>query len=60
MAMLRNKSLVKQNIELWLNDLFLRDGLYRNITTSDVDFYGNDISKMIAAETIELDNPRLG
>jgi len=55
MPMLRNKSLVKQNLELWLNDLFLRDGLYRNISVGQIDFYSNDLSLMVPAESIEPD-----
>lgn len=57
MAILRNKSLVKQNLELWLNDLLLKDGLYRNISIGEVDFYGRDLSLMVPGENIEPDIP---
>lgn len=46
MSTLRAKQLVKQNLQLYLNDLFLRDGLYTNVTIGDTDFYGNDISRL--------------
>ena len=57
MVTLRNKALVKQNIELWLNDLLLRDGLYKNISVGEVDFYSRDLSLMVPGENIEPDIP---
>lgn len=49
MAIFRTKSLVKQNIELYLNDLFLRNGLYTNVASGEIDFYGNDISVLVSS-----------
>ena len=44
MPRLRGKSLVKSNLELWLNDLLLKDGFFTDITTGETDIYGRDIS----------------
>lgn len=46
MPRMGTKSLLKSNIEFWMNDKFLREGLYTNISTGDVDLYGNDISRL--------------
>lgn len=50
MPRLRRKSLVKSNLEVWLNDLFLRDGFFTNVSTGETDIYGRDISEMIHTE----------
>lgn len=50
MPRLRRKSLVKSNLELWLNDLFLKDGFFTNVSTGETDIYGRDISEMIHTE----------
>jgi len=50
MAFLRRKSLVRTNLELWMNDLFLRDGLYKNVSTGELNIYGTDISKMVPVD----------
>jgi len=47
MAKLRRKTLLKSNLEYWLNDKLLREGLYRNITVGETDVYGDDMSKLI-------------
>ena len=44
MPRLGTKSLLKSNIEYWLNDTFLKEGLYTNIEVDDADFYANDTS----------------
>lgn len=43
----RVTSIVKSNLDLWLNDLFLRDGLYHNISAGETDIYNRDISQLI-------------
>jgi len=48
MPRLRRKSLVKSNLDLWLNDLFLKDGFFIDVSTGDTDVYGRDISEMIS------------
>lgn len=44
MPRLMAKSLVKQNLELWLNDIFLKEGMYQTVTVGETDVYGRDIS----------------
>lgn len=44
MPRLLAKSQVKANLNLWLNDLFLQEGFYHNISVGDTDIYGRDIS----------------
>lgn len=44
MALLGTKSLLKSNIELWLTDIFLRQGLYTNVDVGDTTFYGQNTS----------------
>ena len=48
MPFLRKKALVKSNIELWLNDLFLKDGLYTNVSTGETNIYGNNVSLLVS------------
>lgn len=50
MPSLRVTSQVKANLDLWLNDLFLRDALYTNISLSEKDIYGRDLSQLIAVQ----------
>jgi hypothetical protein len=40
------KSLLKSNILYWMNDMFLRNGLYENVSAGETDFNTNDISLM--------------
>lgn len=47
MPILRRKALVKSNLDLWLNDLFLKDGFFTDVSTGETDVYGRDISEMI-------------
>ncbi len=53
MPRLRNKSLVKHNIQLWVEDLFLRDGFFTNINAGETDIYSRDISVL----TLVNDDP---
>lgn len=48
MPYLRKKALVKSNISLWLNDLFLKDGLYTNVAAAETNVYGSDISLLVS------------
>lgn len=48
MPRLRRKILVKSNLDLWLNDLFLKDGFFIDVSTGETDVYGRDISEMIS------------
>lgn len=43
---LGTKSLLKSNLEIWMNDKFLREGLYTNVSVGDVDFYNNNLSEL--------------
>ena len=43
------KALVKSNLEYWLNNKLLTDGLYVSISSGLVDIYGNDLSRLIAS-----------
>jgi len=47
MSALRVKSLVKSNLQYWMNDLFLRAGLYSNVVVSEIDYYRNNISLLL-------------
>jgi hypothetical protein len=44
MPQLMAKSLVKQNLELWLNDIFLKEGMFQTVSVNETDVYGRDIS----------------
>ena len=46
----RAKAQVKANLNLWLNDLFLRDGFYSTTSTGEQDVYGRDLSLLIATQ----------
>ena len=43
----RAKAQIKANLNLWLNDLFLRDGFYTTVSAGETDVYGRDISLMV-------------
>jgi hypothetical protein len=47
---MRRKALLKSNLEYWLNDKLLREGLYRNISIGDTDIYGRDMSAMATVD----------
>jgi len=47
MPRLRRKALVKSNLDLWLNNLFLKDGFFTDVSTGETDVYSRDISEMI-------------
>lgn len=47
MPRLREKSLVKSNIELWLNNELLTDGFYQTVTAGATNLYGENISQLI-------------
>lgn len=44
MPRLMAKSQVKANLDLWLNDTLLREGMYQTVSTGETDLYGRDIS----------------
>ncbi len=46
MPVRRVKSQVRANIDLWLNNLFLRDGFYTTIASGQADIYGRDNSAL--------------
>jgi hypothetical protein len=48
MPRLRVTSQVKSNLDLWLNDLFLRDGHFTNISVGETDIYGHNLSQLIS------------
>jgi hypothetical protein len=48
----RDKALVKQNVKLYLDNLFLENGLYTNISVGQTDFYGNDISLLAPGDVV--------
>lgn len=52
MAIQRAKPLIKANIKLYLEDLFLRNGFYRNIFVGQTDFYLNDISRLMPGDVV--------
>lgn len=52
MAIQRAKPLVKANLKLFLEDLFLRNGYYHNITVGLSDVYGNDLSRMMPGDVV--------
>lgn len=55
---LGTKALVKSNLELWLNDLFIRNGLYTNIASGSLDIYLRDLSLLVISSdpTFQADN----
>ncbi len=48
MVMQGRKSLLESNLQFWLENKFLTEGLYRSINTGQVDFYGRDTSLLIS------------
>lgn len=40
----RVKAQVKANLQLWLEDSFLKDGFFSTVSTNETDIYGRDIS----------------
>lgn len=46
MPRLMAKSLVKQNLELWLNDIFLQEGMFYTVSVGETDIYSRDISQL--------------
>lgn len=46
MTLLGTKSLLKSNIEFWLNDTLLRNGLYTNVAVGETNFYNADLSRL--------------
>lgn len=50
MPRLRAKSLIKANLELWLNNELLRDGFYQTVDAGTVNVYGENISALQAVE----------
>jgi hypothetical protein len=46
MPRLLAKSQVKSNLDLWLNDTFLREGMYQIVSVGEADVYGRDISTL--------------
>jgi len=49
MAGLGRKALIKSNLDLWLNDLFIRNNLYTNVASGEIDFYSRDVSRLIVS-----------
>lgn len=49
MPRLRRKALVKSNLDLWLNNLFLKDGFFIDVSAGETDVYSRDISQMISS-----------
>jgi hypothetical protein len=41
------RALVRSNLQFWLEDTLLREGLYVNVNNPQTDIYGNDISLLI-------------
>lgn len=41
------KSLLESNLQFWLENKLLTEGLYRNINTGQTDFYGRDLSRLV-------------
>jgi len=52
MPILRAKSLIKQNLKLFLEDLFLRDGYYTNVGIGETNVYGADISAISPGDVV--------
>jgi len=59
MVMLRRKALLKTNLELWLNDKLLRDGLYTNVSTAETNIYGADISLLVPVNDEDFSDGRV-
>lgn len=50
MPIQRIKTLVKSNMDLWLNNLFLTDGFFNTVSVGETDVYSRDISSLISIE----------
>lgn len=50
MPRLMVKSQVKQNLDLWLNDLFLKQGFFTDVSTGETDIYSRDISQLSSVD----------
>jgi len=48
MVRLRRKALLKTNLELWLNDKLLREGLYTNVSAGEINAYWADVSLLVS------------
>lgn len=59
MPRLRGKALVKSNVELWLNNLFLTDGFFTNVSTGETDIYSRDISEMVSTSDFSFADGRV-
>ncbi len=59
MPRLRRKALIKSNLDLWLNDLFLKDGFFTDVSTGETDIYGRDISEMISSSDFSYADGRV-
>ena len=47
------KSLLESNLQFWLENKMLTEGLYRNINTGQTDSYGRDLSTLISISNDE-------
>jgi hypothetical protein len=47
------KSLLESNLQFWLENKMLDEGLYTNISTGQTDFYGRDLSRLVSIENDE-------
>lgn len=47
------KSLLESNLQFWLEDKLLRQGLYQNVPSGQVDAYGRDQSKLLSVSNDE-------
>ena len=52
MAIKRAKPLIKTNLKMFLEDLFLRNGYYTNVAAGQTDFYGHDLSRMMPGDAV--------
>ena len=47
MVTLGRRSLLESNLQFWLENKLLTEGLYRNISTGQIDFYSRDLSRLL-------------
>jgi hypothetical protein len=52
MAIQRAKPLIKANLKFFLEDLFLRNGFYTNVSAGEIGINGNDISLMLPGDIV--------
>ena len=50
MTQLRRKALLRANLQYWLEDLLLREGLYKNVSVGEVNYNSQDISRLAPVE----------